>query len=108
MPIPHVLLLLLMQQPLSLPPRLGSSSLPPPPCFANQSLSSKEAADRLQTHGLGVDVRNNDPWMGVARIRMRTVYRGQKIKGGSKGMNAQRGRERCVPRLECSIISPPR
>ncbi|KAK1459249.1 hypothetical protein CMEL01_02248 [Colletotrichum melonis] len=30
MPIPHVLLLLLMQQPLSLPPRLGSSSLPPP------------------------------------------------------------------------------
>ncbi|KAI3555374.1 hypothetical protein CABS03_02817 [Colletotrichum abscissum] len=96
-----------MQQPLSLPPRLGSSSLPPP-CFANQSLSSKEAADRLQTHGLGVDVRNNDPWMGVARIRMRTVYRGQKIKGGSKGMNAQRGRERCVPRLECSIISPPR
>ncbi|KAK1508689.1 hypothetical protein CTAM01_02475 [Colletotrichum tamarilloi] len=45
MPIPHVLLLLLMQQPLSLPPRLGSSSLPPPALPTSPSLQKKPQTD---------------------------------------------------------------
>ncbi|KAK1639655.1 hypothetical protein BDP81DRAFT_181139 [Colletotrichum phormii] len=91
MSIPHVLLLLLMQHPLPLPPLLGSSSCPPPLALpASPSLQRKPQTD-CRLLRWGGDVRNNDPWVGVARIRMRTVYRGEQIKGGGKGMNAKRG-----------------
>ncbi|KAK1542796.1 hypothetical protein CPAR01_06183 [Colletotrichum paranaense] len=56
MPIPHVLLLLLMQQPLSLPPRLGSSSLPPPPLLCQPVPLFKRS--RRPTA---------DPWAGGGR-----------------------------------------